>query len=198
MKMQGLRKLVVTSEWLLAEGGREVHEPTRTATAAVVMRNPWAGRGFVDDLKPDILRIAPPLADVLVNALREEVGDLSKVEAYGKAAVVGVAGEIEHASALIHTLHFGNRFREAVGGTTFLPFTNRRGGPGSSIQIPLVHISDAGFRTHYLTCEMTIGDAPASDELVVAIAVATGGRPFARIGNRYEDMEEMGTSEASP
>ncbi len=196
MKVPGVRKLVVTSEWLLLEGGREVESPMHLCTAAVVMKNPWSGRGFVEDLKPDIARIAPPLADVLVDALRVALGDLLQVQAYGKAAVVGVEGEIEHASALIHTLRFGNRFRDAVAGTTYLPFTNRRGGPGCSIQVPLMHITDAGFRTHYLTSETTIGDAPAADELVIAIAAATGGRPFARIGNRYEDMSEMETGGA--
>ena len=87
---------------------------------------------------------------------------------------------------------FGNIFRDAVGGTSYLSFTNTRGGPGAAIQIPMMHKHDAGLRSHYLTLEMVIPDAPAPDEIVVAIAAAEGGRPHHRIGNRYTDMEEMG------
>ena len=114
------------------------------------------------------------------------------IEAYGKAAMVGTSGEIEHGSALIHTLRFGNVFRDAVGGTSYLSFTNSRGGPGATISIPMMHKSDPGWRSHYLTLEMTVADAPSPDEIVVAIGASVGGRPHHRIGNRYSDMEEMG------
>jgi hypothetical protein len=155
------------------------------------MQNPWAGQGFVEDLKPTIQRLGPSLGELLTrNMLEVFVG--REIEAYGKAAVVGLNGELEHASALIHTLHFGNVFRRGVGGTTYLPFTNRRAGAGALISIPMVHTKDSGFRTHYLTADLTIGDAPGEDELVVAISAASGGRPFARIGDRYEDMQQMG------
>lgn len=111
--------------------------------------------------------------------------------------MVGVNGEVEHASALIHTLRFGNLLREAAEGTSFLPFTNKRGGPGCAITIPMKHKvkEKEGTRSHFLTLEFTIPDAPGPDEIVVAIAVATGGRPHHRIGDRYEDMKEMGVDQ---
>ena len=109
--------------------------------------------------------------------------------------MVGTSGEVEHGSALIHTLRFGNKFREAVGGTSYLSFTNTRGGPGATVSIPMMHKLDAGQRSHYLTLELTIEDAPFADEIIVAIGASRGGRPHHRIGDRYQDMEEMGGEE---
>lgn len=171
--------------------------PVRMVAAAAVITNPWAGRGFVEDLRPDIMAIAPSLGQTLVDAILEMCGSGDKIEAYGKAAVVGTSGETEHASALIHTLRFGNLFREAVGGTSYLSFTNFRGGPGCAISVPMMHKLDEGLRSHYLTLNFTIPDAPGPDELVVVLGAATGGRLHARLGNRYMDMEEMAAEKAA-
>ena len=115
--------------------------------------NPWAGKGFVEDIKPEILEFAPKLGDILVPELIKEIGSGDKIQAYGKAAIVGLNGEIEHASAFIHTLRFGNKFRDAVGGTAYLSFTNTRGPAGSKISIPMMHKKDPGLRPFYLTHE---------------------------------------------
>lgn len=186
-----IRKTVKFTETTFIEGGREAATPVLMVAAAAVIANPWAGKGFVEDLRPVILEVAPGIADVLVPMLLEELGGAGRLEAYGKAAVVGLAGEIEHASGFIHTLRFGNRFREAVAGTSYLAFTNKRGPAGSSIQIPMMHKTDEGFRSHYLTLEFAIADAPLPDEIVVALGGAATGRAHPRIGNRYLDMEEM-------
>ena len=186
-----IRKTVKYTETTFIEGGRQSATPVLMVAAAAVIANPWAGKGFVEDLRPVILEAAPGLAEVLVPMLLDELGGAPKLEAYGKAAVVGLAGEIEHASGFIHTLRFGNRFREAVGGTSYLSFTNKRGPAGCSIQIPMMHKTDEGFRSHYLTVEFAIADAPLPDEIVVALAGAASGRAHPRIGNHYLDMEEM-------
>jgi hypothetical protein len=186
-----VRKTASFTETTFIEGGRRAERPGLMAAAAAVILNPWAGRGFVEDLRPEILGYAPALGDMLVPMLLQLLGGGDKVEAYGKAAVCGVNGEVEHASGFIHTLRFGNKFRQAVDGKSYLSFTNRRGGPGSSIQIPMMHKLDEGLRSHYLTLEFSIADAPGPDEIVVAIGGATGGRAHPRIGNRYLDMEEM-------
>jgi len=128
----------------------------------------------------------------LVPELIKEIGSGEKILAYGKAAMVGLNGEIEHASAFIHTLRFGNKFRDAVGGTSYLSFTNTRGPAGAKISIPMMHKTDAGLRPFYLTHEFTIHDAPNEDEIVVAIGGAPTGRAHARTGDRYQDMKEMG------
>ena len=187
-----LRKVVTHTEEVHIEGGRAADPPLRLLGIAAVLTNPCAGQGFVEDLRPTILEVAPRLGEILVPRLVDLAGGADAVEGYGKAAMVGTSGEVEHGSALIHTLRFGNVFREAVGGTAYLSFTNTRGGPGATLSIPMMHKVDPGWRSHYLTLEMTVADAPAPDEIVVAIGASVGGRPHHRIGNRYSDMEEMG------
>jgi hypothetical protein len=190
-----IRKTVVTTEEILIEGGRKVMKPYRVVTAAAIMTNPWAGRGFVEDLTPEINRLAPKIGEVLVPLLIQAIGGADSVEAYGKAAVVGLNGEVEHASALIHTLRFGNQLRQAVSGTAYLSFTNKRASAGCSIDIPIKHINEEGRRSHFLTATISIADAPGADEIVVVLGVATSGRPHHRIGDRYEDMKAMGVDQ---
>ena len=192
-----VRKIVFAVEDTLVEGGRRADPPLRIVTGAAVVRNPWAGQGFVEDLRPAILALAPQLGALLVPRTIELAGGVEAVVAYGKAAVVGTNGEIEHASALIHTLRFGNMLRDAAQGTSFLPFTNTRGGPGFLLNVPLKNKTQAqeGSRAHFLTGTLSIPDAPGPDEILVGIGVATGGRPHHRIGDRYQDMAEMGTDQ---
>jgi hypothetical protein len=190
--MLEIRKVVTYTETWYREGEKEVAEPVTLAAVAAVMKNPWAEQGYVEDLKAIIYAEAPQLADLLVPKAVGLVGTADNVKAFGKAAVVGVDGELEHASGFIHTLRFGNKFRGLVKGKSFLHFTNKRGGPGSAITIPMIYKNDEGQRSYFLTLDFHIPDAPGSGELVVAVGVSTGGRPHARIGNRYEDMKEMG------
>lgn len=186
-----IRKVVRWAEEQRIEGGREAPVPLRLFAAAAVLENPWAGRGFVDDLKPEIHACAPGLGRLLTDEIIALAGSGDAVEGYGKAAVVGTAGEVEHGSALIHTLRFGNIYREAVGAETYLAFTNTRGGADAPIMIPLMHKHDAGMRSHYLTAQFSICDAPAPDEIVVALGASVGGRPHHRIGDRYQDLREL-------
>jgi len=186
-----VRKYVTHIEEIHIEGGKKVDNPPRMIAVAAVLKNPWAGQDFVEDLRPAILKYAPPLGSELTRRILEIAGGGDVIEAYGKSAVVGTDAEIEHGSGFIHTLRFGNHFRKGVGATSYLSFANTRGGPGASVQIPLMHKHDAGMRPHYLTLEFTIPDAPASDEMIIALGAATGGRPHHRIGNRYEDIAEM-------
>ncbi|MEO5756206.1 MAG: amino acid synthesis family protein [Mesorhizobium sp.] len=186
-----IRKISTFIEETFVEGGKVATKPITMIVVAAVLRNPWAGQGFVENLRPDILRLAPRLGSELTNRLIALM-PAEKIEAYGKAAATGVNGEIEHASALIHTLRFGNLFRDAVGGTTYLEFTNTRIAPGASISVPMMHKSENGRRSHFLTANVQICDGPAADEIVVAIGAADGGRPHARIADRFQDMAEMG------
>ena len=187
-----VRKFAKFVDKSFIEGEKKAKEPVSLVSVAAVIKNPWAGKGFVEDLKPEILDLAPKLGDILVPELIKEIGSGDKVLAYGKAAMVGLNGEIEHASAFIHTLRFGNKLRDAVKGTAYLSFTNTRGPAGSKISIPMMHKKDPGLRPYYLTHEFTIHDAPNEDEIVVAIGGAPTGRAHARTGDRYQDMKEMG------
>ena len=192
-----IRKYVVYDEETLIEGFRKAETPLRMFAIAAVIENPWAGE-YIEDLKPEILSIAPPLGKELTQRITNLVGGGDRIEAYGKAAVVGLDGEIEHASALIHTLRFGNFYREAVGAKSYLSFTNTRGPAGSPIMIPLMDKNDAGRRSHYLTIQFSIADAPRSDEIVVAIGGSIGGRPHHRIGDRYQDLKDLGHDVENP
>jgi hypothetical protein len=191
-----IRKVVTFIEDTIIEGGRQGDRPVRMVAAAAIVKNPWAGHGFVENLRPEILAAAPVLGKALVPIILQHCGGKDGVEGYGKAAVVGTGGEIEHASALIHTLRFGNVYREAVGGKSYLSFTNKRGGAGCAIAVPMMHKLDEGMRSHYLTIEFTVNDAPAADEIVIALGASTGGRLHPRIGDRYIDMKEMEAEKA--
>ena len=193
-----LRKTLLHVETTFIEGGRGAAVPLRLVAALAVVRNPWAGRGFVEDLKPEIHEVAPVLGELLTRMIIEAVGSGEAVEAYGKAAVVGLDGEIEHASALIHTLRFGNHYREAVGAKSYLAFTNTRGPANAPVMIPLMDKNDEGRRSHYLTIQCAIPDAPGSGEIVVALGASVGGRPHHRIGDRYQDLRDLGHDVSNP
>ncbi|SEK86660.1 Amino acid synthesis [Roseovarius azorensis] len=186
-----IRKIAVYDEEIRIEGFRPTAAPWRMFAAAAVVRNPWAGR-YIEDLKPEIHAYGPVLGKLLTERMIALAGSGEAIEAYGKAAVVGLNGEIEHASGLIHTLRFGNHYREAVGAKSYLAFTNTRGGANAPIMIPLMDKNDAGRRSHYLTIQFAIPDAPRDDEIVVALGGAAGGRPHQRIGDRYQDLKDLG------
>jgi len=186
-----IRKIVTYDEEILIEGFRKTEKPWRTFAVAAVITNPWAGK-FVDNLKPEIQAYGPILGEMLTDRMLSLSGSGDAIEAYGKAAIVGLNGEIEHASALIHTLRFGNFYREAVGAKSYLAFTNTRAGANAPIMVPLMDKNDAGRRSHYLTIHFSISDAPRDDEIVIVLGGAMSGRPHHRIGDRYQDLKDLG------
>lgn len=193
-----IRKTLLTVENTLIEGGKPAPTPLRLISAIAVIANPWAGRGFVEDLRPEIHDCAPGLGERLTQMILDAAGGGAAVEGYGKAAIVGVNGEVEHGSALIHTLRFGNAYRSAVGAKSYLAFTNIRGPANTALQIPLMDKNDGGRRSHYLTIQTAVADAPAADEIVIALGASIGGRPHHRIGDRYQDLKELGHDVENP
>ncbi len=187
-----IRKTLLHVEETLIEGGKAAAQPLKMIAAVAVIRNPWAGQGFVEDLKPAIHDCAPGLGELLTQMVIGAAGGGDKVEGYGKSAIVGVNGEVEHGSALIHTLRFGNFYREAVGAKSYLSFTNTRGLADAPLHIPLMDKNDGGRRSHYLTIQLSVADAPGPDEIVVALGASIGGRPHHRIGDRYQDLKDLG------
>ncbi|WP_421702794.1 amino acid synthesis family protein [Aliiroseovarius sp.] len=187
-----IRKTLLHVEDTLIEGGKRAETPLKMIAAVAVIKNPWAGQGFVEDLRPAIHDCAPGLGELLTGMILDAAGGGEAVEGYGKSAIVGVNGEVEHASALIHTLRFGNHYREAVGAKSYLAFTNTRGPANAPLQIPLMDKNDGGRRSHYLTIQLSVADAPGPDEIVVALGASVGGRPHHRIGDRYQDLKELG------
>lgn len=192
-----IRKICTYIEETRIEGGKVGDKPVTMAAVAAVIENPWHGKGFVENLRPEITEHCSDLGALIVDKLAGVMGGAGNIEAYGKAAVVGMEGEIEHASAVIHTLRFGNHYREAVDAKSYLSFTNKRGAGGTSIQVPMMHKDDEGLRSHYVTLEMKIEDAPAANEIVVVLGASDGGRVHPRIGNRYIDLEEIAKEKAA-
>jgi len=193
-----IRKTLLHVENTLIEGGKPAEVPLKMIAAVAVIKNPWAGQGFVEDLRPEIHECASGLGELLTAMVLEAAGGGDKVEGYGKSAIVGVNGEVEHASALIHTLRFGNHYREAVGAKSYLAFTNTRGPANAPLQIPLMDKNDGGRRSHYLTVQLSVADAPGPDEIVIALGASVGGRPHHRIGDRYQDLKELGHDVDNP
>ena len=196
MKLE-IRKFVTYSEEVHIEGFKKTDKPLHIFAVAAVITNPWAGK-FVEDLKPEIQAFAPLLGEQLTSKILKLAGGPDQIEAYGKAAVVGTEGEIEHASALTHTLRFGNFYRNAVKAKSYLVFTNTRSPANGPIMIPLMHKHDPGQRSHYHTIQFSISDAPSANEIVIALGGANGGRPHHRIGDRYQDLKELGSDIEDP
>jgi hypothetical protein len=181
-----VQKYVTIIEETLKEGGKKVDPPTRKAAAIAVVKNPFAGK-YVENLDP-LIDIGEELGGVLgkraVEALKISP---ENVESYGKAAIVGMDGELEHAAAILHP-KLGTPLRKAVGGgKAIVPSAKKMGGLGVEIDVPL-HYKDAAFvRSHFDAMTVRVPDAPRSDEIVVVIVVTDSGRPHPRIGGLKKD-----------
>ena len=179
MDTNGIRKLVTVVEDVHVEGGKEVEPPTRIGAAAAVIANPLAGR-YVEDLEPLIDEYCEPLGELLTGRALEALG--APAEGYGKGALVGLDGDVEHGSAIIHNLRFGNKVRDPVSGTTLLPAAEKRAAAGATLDLAIKHITDQTVRSHHQTFEVRIPDAPRADEIVIWVVLAAAGRPHARLG----------------
>ncbi|RUU44249.1 amino acid synthesis family protein [Mesorhizobium sp. M6A.T.Ca.TU.002.02.2.1] len=175
-----VRKFLVQVEEIFHEGGPLAARPPKRGAIVAVIANPFAGRyvqeitGFMDDLKPLGLDMARRLIDA--------IGDgASAIEGYGKGAIVGAAGELEH-GALWHNPG-GYAMRELLGNArAIVPSTKKVGGPGTRIDIPITHINASYVRSHFDAIEVGVTDAPRADEMAVILAMTTGARVHARVG----------------
>lgn len=183
----GLRSIRTVTEELPPADAQPGAAPILRAAAIAVIANPWAGTTVTHDLEPETQRIAPVLAKLLTDRLNDALGGPDAVQAFGKAAVVGLDGEIEHAGALIHTPYFGNLMREALEGTSILCFSDARSAAGASHRIPLWHKTAPATRDFYQSLEVHLADAPHPGEIAIIAAAATGPRQHARIGDRTTD-----------
>ena len=176
-----IRKLIVSVEETRQEMGKAVEPPTRKAAAVAVIENPFAGQ-YVQDLKP-LMDIGEELGELLTRRCVAALGiDGAKAESYGKAAIVGEQGELEHAAAILHP-QMGKPVRAVLAkGAALIPSAKKQGGPGTPIDVPLGHKDAAFVRSHFDAIEVRIADAPRANEILVAIAVTDSGRPLPRIG----------------
>jgi hypothetical protein len=173
-----IRKIVVEVEETHAAGGRGLQRPTRKAVASVVLKNPFAGR-YVEDLGP-LVDLGAEVGRLLAERAMAALGADTSVSAYGKGAIVGTDGELEHAAAILHP-KFGAPVRAAVGGgPSIIPSTKLVGGPGTLLAMPIVNRDDIWSFDEMDAATVQIPDAPAADEIVVSLVLAAGGRPGAR------------------
>ena len=176
-----IRKIIVTVEETHTEMGRPIDPPTRRAAAIAVIENPCAGR-YVEDLEP-LMAIGEELGGLLGGRAVAALGvSPAEIESYGKAAIVGEAGELEHAAAILHP-RLGKPLRAAVEkGAALVPSAKAMGGMGEPIDVPLGHKDAAYVRSHFDAMKVRVPDAPRANEIVVAIAVTDSGRPLPRVG----------------
>lgn len=176
-----IRKLIVSVDETRIEMGRRIEPPTRRALAIAVVANPCAGH-YVEQLDA-LVAIGEELGALLGARCVEALGiEPGRAESYGKAAIVGEKGELEHAAAILHP-KLGAPLRKAVGrGAALVPSAKKVGGPGTAIDVPLGHKDAAFVRSHFDAIEARVPDAPRAGEIVVAVAVTDSGRPLARVG----------------
>jgi len=176
-----IRKIVVVLEETHREMDKALAAPTRKAAAIAIIANPFAGR-YVEDLEP-LMAIGEELGGLLGRRCVEALGITpAQAESYGKAAMVGEGGELEHAAALLHP-RMGKPLREAVEkGAALVPSAKKMGGPGQTLDIPLGHKDAAYVRSHFDAMEVRLHDGPRAGEIMVAIAVTDSGRPLPRVG----------------
>jgi Amino acid synthesis len=176
-----IRKIIVQVDETRIEMGKPIDPPTRRALAMAVINNPFAG-GYSENLD-ELIAIGEELGALLGQKCVQALGIApGQAHSYGKAAIVGEAGELEHAAAILHP-KLGAPLRVAVEkGAALVPSSKKRGGLGTAIDVPLGHKDAAFVRSHFDAMEARVSDAPRANEIVVAVVVTDSGRPLARIG----------------
>jgi hypothetical protein len=179
-----VRKLVCSVEDVWHDNGPRLTVPLQRGSVAAVVRNPYAG-GYVEDIQP-MMEALKPLGRAMAARLVEALGGPARIEAYGKAALIGLAGELEH-GALWH-VPGGYGMRDLLAGShAIVPSTTRIGAAGSSIDVPIHHRVAAYVRSHFDTLEVRVADSPRPNEMLLVIAMTTGPRPHARVGGLRAD-----------
>ena len=184
-----IRKIVTVVEEVLTEMGQPVSPPTRRAAAIAVIENPLAGR-YQADLE-DLMQIGEELGGLLGEKCVAALGiSPAEAQSYGKAALVGENGELEHAAAILHP-RLGKPLRAAVEkGAALVPSNKKRGPMGHPLDVPLGHKDAAYVRSHFDGMEVRVTDAPRADEILVAVAVTDSGRPLPRVGGLTHEEAE--------
>ncbi|MAC77877.1 MAG: hypothetical protein CML66_07410 [Rhodobacteraceae bacterium] len=180
-----IRKTALQLETIWHDGGPTAGTPLKKAAAIAVIANPFAGAyhediaGFMDDLKPLGLRMAQDLIDALG-------GDASAIQGYGKGAIVGTNGELEH-GALWH-VPGGYSMREKIAASAaIVPSTKKIGGPGTRLDVPITHTNASYVRSHFDAMEVGLADGPKADEIALILVMSTGARVHARVGGLAHD-----------
>ena len=182
-----IRKVVTVQETIFREQDIELKQPLHKVAVAAVVKNPGAGK-YIEDLQLFIDKGGE--LGIYLTGIAKEVLGRENIESFGKGAIVGAEGEIEHGAAMNH-VKFGNAMRQSLGYPckTIVPSTVVRGGPCTPLCVPLVHREANLVRSHFDAVEVRLSDAPHADELVIIAAFADNGRPLSRLGGlKKEDI----------
>ncbi len=184
-----IRKIATWVEETHSEIGQSISPPTRKAVAVAVIANPFAGQ-FVADLTP-LMDAGAELGELLGRKCVEALGITpAQAESYGKAAMVGENGELEHAAALLHPKLGAPLRKEVDKGAALVPSSKKMGGPGQVLDVPLGHKDAAYVRSHFDAIEVRLNDSPRANEIMVAVAVTDSGRPLPRVGGLTHEQAE--------
>lgn len=185
--VSGVRKFVTQLEEVHVEAGRTLDRPTRKVVVAAVLENPYAD-GYSEDLS-ELVAAGEQLGEELGRRALEVLGVKgNEVESFGKAALVGEDGELEHAAAVLHPKLGAGLRRVLGGGKALVPSSKKRGSPGQPLDVPLGHKDAAYVRSHFDGVEIVVNDAPRRRELLVAVALTDSGRPLPRVGGLTVDQ----------
>ena len=181
MTIAKIRKMVTVVDEIHYEMGQQINPPTRRAAAIAVIENPFADK-YVEDLEM-LMQIGEELGAILGKRCIKALGiKPSAVESYGKAALIGENGELEHGAAILHPRMGAPLRKEVEKGAALVPSSKKRGSMGDPLDIPLGHKDAAYVRSHFDGMEVRVNDAPRANEILVAIAVTDSGRPLPRVG----------------
>ncbi|PCH72494.1 MAG: peptide synthetase [Rhodobacteraceae bacterium] len=184
-----IRKIATWVEETHSEIGQTISPPTRKAVAVAVIANPFAGQ-FVADLTP-LMDMGAELGELLGRKCVEALGITpAQAESYGKAAMVGENGELEHAAAILHPKLGAPLRKEVEKGAALVPSSKKMGGPGQVLDVPLGHKDAAYVRSHFDAIEVRLNDSPRANEIMVAVAVTDSGRPLPRVGGLTHEQAE--------
>lgn len=184
-----IRKIAVHLEQIHREAEQVIAPATRKAVAVAVIRNPFAGV-YAEDLT-ELMEIGAELGALLGRKCVEALGIApEQAQSYGKSAMVGANGELEHAAAILHPKLGAPLRKEVEKGAALVPSSKKMGSPGQVLDVPLGHKDAAYVRSHFDGIEVQMNDAPRADEIMVAVAVTDSGRPLPRVGGlTHEDAE---------
>ena len=189
MTIAKIRKMVTVVDEIHYEMGQQINPPTRRAAAIAIIENPFADK-YVEDLEM-LMQIGEELGAILGKRCIKALGiKPSAAQSYGKAALIGENGELEHGAAILHPRMGAPLRKEVEKGAALVPSSKKRGSMGDPLDIPLGHKDAAYVRSHFDGMEVRVNDAPRANEILVAIAVTDSGRPLPRVGGLSADEAE--------
>jgi len=189
MTIAQIRKMVTVVDEIHYEMGQQINPPTRRAAAIAVIENPFADK-YVEDLEM-LMKIGEELGAILGKRCIKALGiKPSAAQSYGKAALIGENGELEHGAAILHPRMGAPLRKEVDKGAALVPSSKKRGSMGDALDIPLGNKDAAYVRSHFDGMEVRVNDAPRANEILVAIAVTDSGRPLSRVGGLSADEAE--------